>query len=263
MRPRSSRAPLEQQLDRLDEVDVRARSSVEACGGSAQCTASETRRAAFGARVHVPCVDDPKRGRISCRRRAVELTGVEAVRDRQHGLVAELGRMPQQLLGRLRRVHDDRRGRRQNAAHGPELEPAVSPRGEDEPVVERPGIAEVGDPRRAGLRRDARCGPGGLERRHRGVDDIHSRTALEHRRDQTVHPPLRELLLDSEPALRSTAPTRAATGLGTRNPDHLGPLGQAPRESLVDGPPLDRIRGGAGHDDGSVAELRQIADERE
>ena len=107
-------APLEQQLDRLDEVDVRARST---------CRGLRRLRARHGVRAAPSCSRGAcaraLRGRSGNadgslrRRRAVELTGVEAVRDRQHGLVGELGRMPQQLLGRLRRVHDDRRGRRQ------------------------------------------------------------------------------------------------------------------------------------------------------
>jgi hypothetical protein len=109
----------EELVERLRQVDVRAREDVDILGRSAEDLLHE-RRAPMPfppGGVHRPGVDDPERRVGSRRRKAGEVGGVEAVRDRDDDSFSELREGPHQLRGRLGRVHDDGFGRPEQLAH--------------------------------------------------------------------------------------------------------------------------------------------------
>ncbi len=101
-----------------------------------------------------------------------EVLGVEAVRDRDARARASSGNA-RTRRARLLRVHDDGGRRREHVPHPPQVAPPVEPARIDLHLVERPGIAEVGDPRARRAAPAMRAATGaGLEGRHRGVHEF-------------------------------------------------------------------------------------------
>ena len=129
-------------VDRLDEVDVRARQDVQplhaSAQGSAQLASPPMLQPEGG--MQISGMDDAELPIASRRRLGSEIAGIETVRNCKHRSSGQLGKAAQQTIDGFGRAHDDRGGRAEERAHPPEYEPPMEPRRVDHHFVERPGV---------------------------------------------------------------------------------------------------------------------------
>ncbi len=91
-------------------------------------------------------MDDPEFPVPTWRDGVGEVRAVVSVRNHDDGHTSELRERSHEPAGRFRRAHHDCRGRLQERAHALHLQPAVKSRRVDHHFVERPWVAQVGDP---------------------------------------------------------------------------------------------------------------------
>ena len=233
--PRASGSAASSRRPPRRRYDVRARADVDVRDRAAERRADARERPC---RARAPCAGS-RRGRSGRRRPSAAAparrsrAGRSRSGSRRPGAVSSGKRA--RTLAASSGVHDDR-GRRceRAAASRASSRRAVEPARIDLHLVERPRIAEVGDPRHAEPRRDAARRP----RR--------TRTATSRRRPGRPVP-LRALasapcshqrknsLLAAEPALQPAAEPAGRTGRRARDPADVVPAGTSAASDVVRG----------------------------
>ncbi len=237
---------------------MRARSDVHARHRAAEHPPGRLRDgSARELRVEVAGVHDPEGVVLSLRHRPGEVARVEAVRDGDDGR-GHLGELPDEARSLLR-VHDDRGRRGEELPHAAELAAAVEPARVHLHLVERPRIAEVGDPRNAEPRGDAGGDEARLERRHRRVHQIGGfplNSGL-----GALFPPAEEVVLAAQPAVHAAPDRPGRFRRVALDPTDDGVRGHLGRKRGIRGRPAARLHPRPGHDDRFVAVLWQVAHE--
>src|SRR4051812_9968366 len=117
------------------------REDVDAWGSATKKTVESRHTALLAAelRVQVPGVHDAEDLVLTRRRRALEIVSVEAIRDRDDGLAAELRKRFANLLRRLGGADDDGSCGAQQPTHPAKFTSAMKAGRVDHHLVERPG----------------------------------------------------------------------------------------------------------------------------
>src|SRR5579885_18009 len=246
----------EQAVDRLEQVDVRARQDVDAAHLAAEEPAhSRAPLLSPELRVQGAGVDDAEDVVAALGRVAGEVGAVEPVRDRRDGRRRFAEQRPDPRGG-LRRVrHDGSRGPEQ-PPHPHQLAPPVERARIDGHLVESPRVAKVGDPQTTVRARQAVRRPCAHERRHRRDD--HVRPADSAADDLcTLNPPARPRRRDVGPALQTGAPAWVRVGLSGVDATDLD-IPELAEERLVERrPPAPESRRPSHHGH-RAAELGQV-----
>ncbi len=166
---------LDQLLHRLEQIDMRAGQDLDArrrpTQQPPQARTSLLLQPELG--VQIARMHDPELPRIVRRNRAVrEVRRVVAVRDRNDRPIPQLRKRLSNLTRSLRRAHDDRRRRPQQPTHRGNRQPPMNPRRINHHLVQRPRIAQVGDPADAQCARQRGAALRGGVGRHDRVDDV-------------------------------------------------------------------------------------------